>query len=246
MRLLINTGGRGERLMPLTKDIPKPLVKIADKPILHHLINWAKKQDIKNIIMLNGYKAEKIIEYLKDGKEFDINIAHSNEPYPLGSGGSIKFAKPHINNEFAYISGDLLCAIDFKKMLEFHKKNKADITILVYKSSHPHDSDILKIDKEGKVEKFVSKHDDHTGAGDLSNAGLCIVHPKIFDLMDKEVFTLETYLYPKIIQNNLRFFAYNTDEFIEDMGTFDRLKKCEDFMKQNPHLFSLSSNNFIV
>ncbi len=238
MKLLINTGGRGERLMPLTKDIPKSLVKIVDKPVLHHLINWAKKQDIRDIIMLNGYKAEKIIEYFKDGKEFDINIAHSIEPSPLGSGGSIKFAKPHINSEFAYISGDLLCAIDFKKMLIFHKKNKADITVLVHKSSHPHDSDILKINEEGMVERFISKHDDHNGAGDLSNAGLCIMHPKILDLMDKEVFTLETYLYPRIIQNNLGFFAYDTDEFIADMGTFDRLKKCEDFVVKNLHLFN--------
>ena len=92
MKILINAGGKGERLYPLTKDIPKPLVRIADKPILHHLVNWAKKQGIKEIVMLNGYKADKIIDYFKDGKDFGVNIFHSIEPYPLGSGGPIRFA----------------------------------------------------------------------------------------------------------------------------------------------------------
>ena len=224
--------------MPLTKEIPKPLVKVADKPVLHHLIDWAKKYDIKEIIMMNGYKADKIIEYFKNGENFNMKIYHSNEPYPLGSGGAIRFAKNFIDKEFTYISGDLLCAVDLKKMIEFHKKNNADITILVHKSSHPHDSDILKIDKEGKVEKFVSKHDDHTGVGDLSNAGLCIMSPKILDLMAEEVFTFETYLYPKILENKMRFYGYNSEEFISDMGTFERLKKCEDFIKNNNKLFN--------
>lgn len=238
MRLFINTGGKGERLYPLTKEIPKPLVRIRDKSVLHHLVDWAKKYDIKEIVMMNGYKTEKIREYFKDGQYLGVNIFHSDEPYPLGSGGAIKFAQKHVNGEFVYISGDLLCTVNLKKMISFHKKNNADMTILVHKSDHPHDSDILKIKEDGRVEKFVSKHDDHTGTDDLSNAGLCIMHPKITELMDKEIFTFETYLYPKILEKNLRFFAYHSEEFISDMGTFDRLKKCEDFMRQNPHLFN--------
>jgi len=238
MKLLINTGGKGERLYPLTKEIPKPLVKILDKPILHHLVDWAKKHEIKEIVMMNGYKGDKIKDYFKDGQNLGIHISHSDEPSPLGSGGAIKFAQKFVNDEFVYISGDLICAVNLKRIIDFHKKNNADITVLAHKSSHPHDSDILKIREDGSVEKFVSKHDDHTDAGDLCNAGLCVMHPKILSLMDKEVFTFETYLYPKILQHNLRFFVYHSEEFISDMGTFDRLKKCEDFMKNNSHLFT--------
>ena len=114
--------------------------------------------------------------------------------------------------------------------MAFHEQNGADITILVHESLHPHDSDIIQIDATGKVQKFVSKHDDHTGAGNLSNAGLCIMEPGIVNLMTKDVFTLETYLYPKILENHLRFFAYQTEEFIFDIGTVERLKKCEEIL----------------
>ncbi|MBS3152114.1 nucleotidyltransferase family protein [Candidatus Woesearchaeota archaeon] len=231
MKLFINTGGKGTRLYPLTKDIPKPMVNICGKPILHYLVDWAKNNNIKEIIMMNGYKAEKVIEYFKDGKEFEIDIKHSNEPQPLGSGGAIKFAKNYIDETFVYISGDLLCDIDLKKIIKFHKENKGDMTITLFQTDHPHDSDIIKIDKNNKVIKFISKHDNHAGAGNLSNSGLCIIEPKIIELMDKEIFTFETEIYPKAIEKNLRILGYVTNEFIEDMGTPERFKKCEEYFK---------------
>lgn len=237
MKLLINTGGKGERLFPLTKDIPKPMVNVAGKPILHHLIDWAKTNSLNDLVLMNGHLADKVIDYFKDGKHLGVNIAHSTEPYPLGSGGPIKFAKNFIDNRFAYISGDVFCAINFNKMLDFHEKNNADITVHVHKSSHPEDSDILQIDESGKVLKFISKHDDHAGVGDLSNSGLCIMEPIIFGLMDKDVFTFETYLYPRILEKGLKFFAYHTEELIFDIGTPERLKKCEEILISNPGIF---------
>lgn len=230
MKLFINTGGKGERLYPLTKDIPKPLISIAGKPILMHLIDWAKKHSINDIVFLNGHMADKIINYFEDGTNFGVKIIHSIESSPLGSGGCLKLARKHIESRIVHISGDLICDVDLLKMLSFHENKKADITVHVHKSSHPHDSDILDVDKEGRVLRFISKHDDHTNAGDLCNSGLSIIESNIFELMEDDVFTFETYLYPRLIENNYGFFAYYTDEFIRDAGTFDRLKKCEEFL----------------
>lgn len=230
LKIFINTGGKGERLYPLTKDIPKPLVAICGKPVLHHLVDWAKSYGINDIVLMNGHMAEKIIEYFGDGSKFAVNIIHSNEPYPLGSGGPLKFARKYIDGRFVHISGDQLCDIDLKKMLEFHEKNNSQITVLVHKSTHPYDSDVIDIDENGNVLRFISKHDDHTGAGDLTNAGLAIIEPEILDLMEEEVFNFENYLYPILLKKNISFYAYNTDEFIHDMGTVERLKKCEDYL----------------
>ncbi len=231
LKLFINTGGKGERLFPLTKDIPKPLVLILGKPVLHHLIDWAKSNQIDEIVMMNGYMSEKIIDYFGDGKNFRVKITHSNEPYALGSGGPLKFAKKHINGRLVHISGDVICDVNLSKMMEFHEKNNSKITVLVHKSTHPHDSDILDIDKNGRVIRFVSKHEDHANAGDLTNAGLAIIEPKIIELIEEEVFNFENYLYPILLKNKISFYAYNTDEFIHDMGTIERLKKCEEYLK---------------
>jgi D,D-heptose 1,7-bisphosphate phosphatase len=228
MKLFINTGGIGKRLYPLTKDIPKPMILINGKPMLHYLVDWAKKYNISEIVMMNGYKAEKIIEYFGDGSEFGIPITHSTEPYPLGSGGPLKYALQHIEETFAYISGDLVCEVDLNKMLRFHRQNNSDFTPLLHKSSHPQDSDILKVDEYSRVIKFISKKEDHTDAGNLGNAGLCIIEPKITSLMDKEIFNFETYLYPKILENKFKMMGYVTDELILDVGTPERLKMIEE------------------
>ena len=232
MRLFISTGGKGERLYPLTKDIPNPLVNIAGKPILHHLVDWAKGQGISDIVMMNGHMAEKIVEYFGQGNNFGIPIIHSTEPFPLGSGGPLKLAGRHINGLCAYISGDLICDVNLKSMESFHHLKKAHITALVHPSSHPEDSDILKLDEEGRVVKFFSKKEEHKDAGILGNAGLCIFEPIILSLMDREVFNFENYLFPKILNNYLRFFGYQTEDFIHDTGTIERLNKCEEYIKE--------------
>lgn len=201
MILLINTGGKGTRMGSLAEDLPKPMIKIKGKPMLEYIVDWAKKYNFSKIVMMNGYKAEKIVEYFGDGSKFGIPIIHSVELEPLGSGGAFILAKKYIpkGERFAYISGDHLCDVDFDKMLESHKNSKessgssvnsqtfsknADMTVLVHISSHPHDSDILKTNDKGRIIKFVSKHDDHTDAGILSNSGLVIMEYNILELID--------------------------------------------------------------
>lgn len=230
-KLFIAAGGKGTRLQAIAKDIPKPMVPICGKPVLHHLVDWAKENNISEIIMLSHHFPEKITEYFKDGKDFGIKINHSIEPYPLGSGGPLKYAEKYMDGSFIYLSGDHLCTVNLEKMIKFHKDKKAKITVLVHESSHPEDSDVLKIDENKKVIKFISKTEDHTNAGNLTNSGLCIIEPEIMELIKEEKFDLEPYLYPKILDSQYNFFAYETNEFMADMGTPERLKKCEDFLK---------------
>lgn len=231
MKLFIAAGGKGERLYPLTKDIPKPMVSICGKPVLHHLVDWAKENNISEIIMLSGHLSEKIKEYFKDGKEFGIKIYHSSDPYPLGSGGPLRYARKYIEDTFVYLSGDHICTVNLKKMFNFHKEKNASITILVHKSTHPWDSDILQINEEKIVTKFISKKEDHTDGGDVTNSGLCIIEPEIMGFAQEEKFDFEPYLYPKILEADARMLAYESEEFMSDMGTPERLKKCEEYLQ---------------
>ena len=77
MKLFINTGGKGTRLYQLTMDVPKPMVQLLGKPILHHLIDWAKQQGISDIVLMNGHLAQRIIDYFGTGEHFGLHIAHS-------------------------------------------------------------------------------------------------------------------------------------------------------------------------
>ncbi|MBI2671671.1 nucleotidyltransferase family protein [Candidatus Woesearchaeota archaeon] len=226
MKLLISAGGKGIRLGNLTKNLPKPMINVNGKPILHHLVDWAKKNEFEEIIMMNGFMAEKIVDYFKDGKQFGIKITHSNEDYPLDTGGAIKLAGQYVDSTFVYVNGDTIYDVDLKKMMQFHKNKNSDMTIFLHKSSHPLDSDILEVDKDNKIINFFSKHDKNK-KGNLSNCGLCIIEPKILKLMDKEVFNFENYLYPKLINSNFNVLGYISEEPITELGTLERLKKYE-------------------
>lgn len=228
MQLLINAGGKGTRLYPLTKDIPKPMVPILGKPVLHHLVDWAKANGITEIIMMNGYLSDQIIDYFGDGEKFGIPITHSVESHPLGSGGPIKLAGKYVKGTFCYVNGDNICNVNLKNVFEFHKKNKNDLTAVLIKKNTPY-GDFLKIDEKNNIVELISKESGKIG--NLAHAGLCIIEPKILDLMDIEVFNFEHYIFPKLIKNRLNFKGYVTNELIEDMGTPERLKRIEEILK---------------
>jgi NDP-sugar pyrophosphorylase family protein len=206
------------------------MVPLLGKPVLAYLLEWAVKSRFAEVVLLCGYKHQIISDYFGDGHQFGIPISYSIEPKPLGSGGPIKYAQNHLKDTFAYISGDLICQIDFKAMLDAHLQTQATMSVALHVSSHPDDSDILQIDKHHRVTKFVSKHADHTNAGNLSNAGLCILEPRVLDYMDQDVFTFETYLYPKLLEAGEYVNAYVTEEYIHDMGTPERLRDAEHFL----------------
>ena len=85
MKLVLMAGGKGERLYPLTKEVPKPMLPFNGKPLLEHTIEWAKKQGLKDIIICSGYLAHIIEEYFRDGSRFGVNIKYSIEKEPLGT-----------------------------------------------------------------------------------------------------------------------------------------------------------------
>ena len=120
MKLFINAGGKGTRLQSISRDIPKPMLPICGKPVLHHLVEWAKKNNIHDIVIMSGYKAEYITNYFKDGKEFGVHITHSVEETPLESGGAIKFAQKYIDGAISgtFTLGDDIKFNEFKELLK--------------------------------------------------------------------------------------------------------------------------------
>ncbi|MEK6856417.1 MAG: NDP-sugar synthase [Nanoarchaeota archaeon] len=229
MQLFINAGGKGTRLYPLTKEIPKPMVRVIGKPVLEHIIEWAKMNEINEVIIMSGYKSEQIEDYFGDGSKFGISITHSIEPYPLGSGGSIKLASKYAKGTFCYINGDNICNVNLKNVFEFHKKNKADLTAVLIKKDTPY-GDFLKIDEKNNVTELILKESGNIG--NLAHAGLGIIEPKVLEIIDKEIFNFEQVLFPKLIEERLNFKGYVTEEFIEDMGTPERLKKVEEMLRE--------------
>ena len=232
IKAVIMAGGKGTRLGNLVHEIPKPMIKIAGKPILEWQIENLKNEGILNITIVVGYLGDVIKNHFQDGKEFGVNIDYISEDEPLGSAGSLFYLKNKFDDDFILLFGDLIESINFHKMIEFHKENDAFVTLFSHPNSHPFDSDILVINKENQVLKIDSKHNIRNYYyHNLVNAGVYILSPRSLEII-KEPRKMDM---EKDFINNLiplkKVYSYCSSEYVKDAGTLERLESVGNDIK---------------
>lgn len=231
MQLVIIAGGKGTRLG--LKDIPKPMVKIGEKPLLEHQIELAKKYGINEVFILSGHLANVIEEYFGDGSNFGVKIHHIVEPYPLGTAGSLKLLEGQLNDRFLVFYGDVVMDFDIKSFIEFDKQYDSIGTAIIHPNDHPYDSDLLEIDNNNRVVKVLPKpHKEGEYYQNLVNAAVYIFSLKIFKYIEDGISQdFGKHILPKIVEAGETLIGYRTPEYIKDMGTADRFEAVKnDFL----------------
>ena len=132
MKAVILAGGLGKRLRPLTNNKPKPMMPLGGKPILVHVINWVKKNGMKEIVLCVSYLHKTIEDYFGDGKKFGVKIEYATSSKPLATAGQLKTAEKFIDDTFVCVYGDTLLDFNLKNMIKQHKKKKSLITMSLY------------------------------------------------------------------------------------------------------------------
>jgi NDP-sugar pyrophosphorylase family protein len=191
--LVILCGGKGSRLGNLTKNTPKPLLKINNKFFLKYLIQFYQKFNFENIYLLAGYKG-KIIKKNFDKKEFNFIKVHCLiEKKPLGTGGSLNLLKKKIKNDFLLVNGDSFLQYDFSNFLKKTNKNFLCNVILINSKTYQENNQLnkLSVNKEKKV-FFNNK-------SNLMNSGIYLFKKKILNQLPKKYFSLERDLLPNLI-----------------------------------------------
>lgn len=194
MKAAIIAGGLAKRLRPLTEEIPKSLVEVAGKPIIEWQLEWLKANNITTVIVLAGYRYEKLIEFLGSGRRFGVSVTYVIEDSPLGTGGAIKNAEPYLNNEvFVALNGDVLTDIPISKLakvLEDHDDAVASIALVPLKSPYG----VVRMSEDGKIESFVEKPsiEDY-----LINAGVYMMKNEIFKYLP-DVGDIEKTAFPQL------------------------------------------------
>ena len=156
MKAVILAGGVGSRLAPYTTIFPKPLMPLGEKPILELLIRALKKQDVGEITLSVGYLSSLIMAYLGNGEKLNIPIEYSHESEPMGTAGPLALVQG-LDSTFLAMNGDLLTDLDFKKMIEFHRENKADVTVGIYGREVKIDFGVIETDKDGRLRDYIEK-----------------------------------------------------------------------------------------
>ena len=224
MQALILAGGKGKRMKPLTNKIPKVLLPVTDRPFLFWLINFLKKQGIKEFILATGYKGKMIEDYFGNGGKFGLKIIYSKEKKSLDTGGAVKNARKLIKGkEILIINGDSLVKINVKKMLKFHRSKKLPITMAVCKISNTQRYGKVIIDKKNTVAVFKEKN-KNTKKG-IINAGFYIFQKEIIESFPKKTkISLEREIFPKFVG---RIGVFRINDYFIDMGTPEDYQKIQ-------------------
>lgn len=225
--VFILAGGLGTRLRPLTEKIPKPMLKIGDKPMLQHIIEQFREYGFKNFLISLNYKGEIIEEFFKDGREFDVNIEYIKETKKLGTAGSIILAANKLNKPFIVINGDILTGVDFDCFLNHHIDNGFKITAGVrnYEIKVPYGVMVA----ENSLIKSVEEKPEYTF---YINSGIYAVDPEVIKYIPKNQSYNMTDLINDAAKDNYKSGIYQITEYWTDIGQIEDYKRANEDIKK--------------
>ena len=226
--VIIMAGGLGTRLKELTREIPKPMLKVGKDPILHHIINNFKQYGYNKMILSVNYKADIIENYFQDGYAYGVKIEYVREKKRLGTGGGIKLAKEYVEDPFFVTNGDIFTSLNVEDMMNFHMENKFDITVGVRKHSFQIPYGVIN-SKENTIKSIEEKPTiDY-----LINGGIYCINPEIIEYIPDDRYYEITDLINKCIKEGKKVGSYEIKEYWMDIG------KIEDYYKVNEDLYDL-------
>src|SRR5207244_2415055 len=146
MKAVVMAGGEGSRLRPLTSSMPKPLVPVAGRPIMEHILLHLRRHQLRDVVATVQYMGASIRNYFGDGSEQGVALTYSVEDSPLGTAGSVMLARQQLNETFVVISGDSLTDIDLGAAARFHRERKAIATIVLKPVPNPLEYGVVVVD----------------------------------------------------------------------------------------------------
>jgi NDP-sugar pyrophosphorylase family protein len=212
------------------------MLEINGRPFMDYIIEYTAGFGVKRFILSTGYRPSAVEEYYrKKMPSFEILFSRDRDSSPAGTGGAVKLAQQFIQTDpFLVLNGDSFCACDINGLYEFHKKNKADISVVLAPSSGELDTGCIDIDGQGKIVRFAEKNSSlHCP---YINAGIYLFSRKAFSLMPNDYsFSLEYDFFPRL--TSAGFYGYPIEASFIDIGTPERYNKAKHTLyaeKRNP------------
>jgi len=222
-RVILMAGGLGTRLHPLTEDIPKPLLKVGNKPILETIIENFAKYGFINITISVNYKADMIKEYFGDGAKLGVNIEYIEESKRLGTAGALSLIKERPQEPFFVMNGDLLTNVNFEHLLDFHMVEHSVATMCVREYDYQVPYGVI----ETKGSEIVSIKEKPTHKF-FVNAGIYVLSPQVFEYIPKNEFYDMPTLFEDIIKDELKSVSFPVHEYWLDIGRMSDFKQAQD------------------
>ena len=247
MKAVIMAGGLGTRIASVANNIPKSMIRINGKPVLQYQIENLRSNGIKDITIVVGHLGDVIKNYFCDGSSFGVNIKYFTEDIPHGTAGAL-FYMASLDEDFLLILGDILFDVDFSRFIHYHRSSNALATVMAHPNAHNFDCSMLVTRYRGfrskeynpidthVIKSWLSTDDQRGELRNLVNCGVHIIKPELLGMAKKSFVPLRKDN-PKFVDldrnilkpfvKTKRIIAYDTCEYLKDMGTPERLYECE-------------------
>lgn len=221
MKAMILAAGVGSRLDPLTRNLPKPLVPIVNKPVMEHIVERLASNGFTELMVNLHYLGDQIRGYFGDGSKWGIKIHYSVEEKLWGDAGSVKRCEDFFDEDtLVVVGGDDLADLDFKRLIRFHQEKKALATIALSLVDDPSEYGIALLNDRGKIVRFLEKPKGEVMFSNSANTGVYVFDRQVLELIPKGVrYGFGTNLLPLLIEQKSRFFGYLTSRYWKDVGS---------------------------
>lgn len=240
-KAILLVGGKGTRLAPLTNNVPKPMLRIAGRPVTEHQIAKARSAGITEIILATSYLAEVFEPYFGDGSAFGVKLRYAVETEPLGTGGAIAHAADQFalqkDESFFVFNGDVLSGHDLRAQSELHFRSGADVTLHLTKVDDARAYGCVPIDAQGRVSEFLEKMENPKA--NSINAGCYIFSYHALSTIPRStVVSVERETFPQLLASQRQIFGYEDSRYWIDMGTPKAMIQASRDLIMNPEISS--------
>ena len=220
MKAVILAGGEGTRLRPLTLALPKPVVPVVDRPFLRHQLDLLESAGVREIVFSVAYQPERVRAVFGDGTALGLRIHYAVEEPPLGTGGAVKNAEPHLDGTTIVLNGDVLTDVDLPEVVRCHGTSGAAATLVLTTVPNPSAYGLVETDATGRVRRFIEKPGPSEITTDTINAGIYVLETKTLALIPPAVnHSIERGFFPALVARGDLVRAHLHRGYWIDIGT---------------------------
>ncbi|WP_419782405.1 nucleotidyltransferase family protein [Malaciobacter marinus] len=226
--VVIMAGGLGTRLGELTKDTPKPMLKIGAKPMVEHIIDMFISHGFTKFMLSVNYKAEIIKEYFGDGSKFGIEVKYLEEKKRLGTGGALSLIDIELDEPFFVTNGDVLSSLDYEKLLNFHKEQNTTATMCIRKDSYQIPYGVIEVDEKNNIKAMKEKPIKEF----FINTGIYVLNPEVLFYVPKNEFFDLPSLFDVLKNESKSIKSFEITDYWIDMGRpsdYEKIKEKYEF-----------------
>ncbi len=228
MKGMILAAGEGRRLRPLTDRLPKPMLPLAGRPLLEHIIVHLRRCGLTDLAVNLYHLPAAVMDYFGDGQRWGINLRYSVEERLLGSAGGVQRLEPFFDETFVVYYGDVLTWADLRPMIELHRRAGAPATLGLYEVPDPWNRGIVELNQNGTIVRFAEKPPRPQVFSNLANAGIYILEPAVLARIPADQpYDFGHDVFPKMLADGLPLAGYVLDDYLIDIGLPEKYEEAD-------------------